>query len=175
MQDPLHPSNLGSSPVLNLFHGSSDAPFEYSSRATPDAPFDNRLMLLELEYVELSMWKQGFPRRRKVKSFGSNSGKTKSTKTPRSPLPPYLCRYFPLAEIKAATKNFKVAFIIGVGGFGNVYKGYIDGGANHVAIKQLRPESSQGAGSSRQKSSYAPNSTTAIWFHSLVTAPIMAR
>ncbi|KAM1855807.1 hypothetical protein ACFX14_006110 [Malus domestica] len=78
-------------------------------------------------------------------------------------------------RLKAATKNFKVTFIIGVGGFGNVYKGYIDGGANHVAIKRLRPESSQGAGSSRQKLSYSPNSTTAIWFHSLVTAPIMAR
>ncbi|KAB2607096.1 receptor-like protein kinase FERONIA [Pyrus ussuriensis x Pyrus communis] len=29
--------------------------------------------------------------------------------------------------------------------FGNVYKGYIDGSATFVAIKRLRPESSQGA------------------------------
>ena len=52
MQDPLHPSNLGSSPVLKMFHGSSNAPFEYSSPATADAPFDNRFVLLEFEYVE---------------------------------------------------------------------------------------------------------------------------
>ncbi|KAM1309232.1 hypothetical protein PS2_005969 [Malus domestica] len=47
--------------------------------------------------------------------------------------------------IKASTQNFNDTFIIGVGGFGNVYKAYIDGSATPVAIKQLRPESSQGA------------------------------
>ncbi|PRQ53348.1 putative protein kinase RLK-Pelle-CrRLK1L-1 family [Rosa chinensis] len=65
----------------------------------------------------------------------------KFTTTPGSSYP---CRYFSLAEIKAATKNFSDAFIIGGGGFGNVYKGCIDGGATPVAIKRLKPESSQG-------------------------------
>ncbi|CAL9014245.1 unnamed protein product [Prunus brigantina] len=59
--------------------------------------------------------------------------------------PSYLCRYFTLAEIKAATRNFDDSFIIGVGGFGNVYKGCIDDGATLVAIKRLKSESSQGA------------------------------
>ncbi|KAL4636914.1 hypothetical protein ACB092_03G042700 [Castanea dentata] len=70
---------------------------------------------------------------------------SKSTKTLGSALP-YLCRSFSLAEIKAATKNFDQNFIIGVGGFGDVYKGYIhtDGGAAHVAIKRLKPGSQQG-------------------------------
>ncbi|KAI5340679.1 hypothetical protein L3X38_019953 [Prunus dulcis] len=87
-----------------------------------------------------------FRRRLKAKSFVSIHGPTKSTETRGSSLPPYLCRYFPLAEIKAATQNFNDSFIIGVGGFGNVYKGYIDdGGATPVAIKRLKPESSQGA------------------------------
>ncbi|XP_021802116.1 receptor-like protein kinase FERONIA, partial [Prunus avium] len=87
-----------------------------------------------------------FRRRLKAKSFVSIHGATKSTETPGSSLPPYLCCYFPLAEIKAATQNFNDSFIIGVGGFGNVYKGYIDdGGATPVAIKRLKPESSQGA------------------------------
>ncbi|CAL9014165.1 unnamed protein product [Prunus brigantina] len=87
-----------------------------------------------------------FRRRLKAKSFVSVHGPTKSTETRESSLPPYLCRYFPLAEIKAATQNFNDSFIIGVGGFGNVYKGYIDdGGATSVAIKRLKPESSQGA------------------------------
>jgi serine/threonine protein kinase len=60
-----------------------------------------------------------------------------------STLPSHLCRYFTIAEIKAATNNFDDIFIIGVGGFGNVYKGYIDEGTP-VAIKRLKPGSQQG-------------------------------
>ncbi|KAM1115308.1 hypothetical protein TB2_038388 [Malus domestica] len=116
-----------------------------------------------------------FLRRRKVKSFGSNHGKTKSTKTLESPLLPYLCRYFSLAEIKAGTQNFNDTFIIGVGGFGNVSKGCIDGSATPVAIQRLRPESSQGPASLSWRSSCSPNSAIAIWFHSLVTVPIKER
>ncbi|KEH21705.1 feronia receptor-like kinase [Medicago truncatula] len=61
-----------------------------------------------------------------------------------STLPSYLCRYFTIAEIRAATKNFDDENIIGVGGFGNVYKGFIDG-STPVAIKRLRSGSQQGA------------------------------
>ncbi|GMN35747.1 hypothetical protein TIFTF001_045053, partial [Ficus carica] len=95
-------------------------------------------------------------RARKVKGAGSRDGTTwwgpssfattKSSKTRgSSSLPSDLCRYFLLAEIKAATNNFEDIFVIGVGGFGNVYKGYIDGGTTTVAIKRLKSESSQGA------------------------------
>jgi serine/threonine protein kinase len=69
---------------------------------------------------------------------------SKSTKTHRSSLPSALCRNFSLAEIRAATNNFDDVFIIGVGGFGHVYKGYIDDGTNLVAIKRLKPGSQQG-------------------------------
>ncbi|KAE8649333.1 receptor-like protein kinase FERONIA [Cucumis sativus] len=69
----------------------------------------------------------------------------KSSKTRSSNLPSDLCRYFSLAEIRAATKNFDDIFIIGVGGFGNVYKGYIDDGGTQVAIKRLKQGSKQGA------------------------------
>ena len=55
------------------------------------------------------------------------------------------CRYFSLVEIKEATNNFDNVFIIGAGGFGNVYKGYINSGATPVAIKRLKPGSQQGA------------------------------
>ena len=55
------------------------------------------------------------------------------------------CRYFSLVEIKEATNNFDNVFIIGAGGFGNVYKGYINGRATPVAIKWLKPGSQQGA------------------------------
>ncbi|KAL6135501.1 hypothetical protein ACLB2K_067729 [Fragaria x ananassa] len=58
-----------------------------------------------------------FRRRWKVKDSGSSNKRFKFTTTPGSSYP---CRYFSLAEIKAATKNFSDAFIIGAGGFGNV-------------------------------------------------------
>ncbi|KAL2976989.1 hypothetical protein AAZX31_13G039700 [Glycine max] len=70
---------------------------------------------------------------------------TKSTTTTKSSLPSELCRNFSLAEIEAATNNFDDVLIIGVGGFGHVYKGYIDGGFTPVAIKRLKPDSQQGA------------------------------
>ncbi|KAG6607067.1 Receptor-like protein kinase FERONIA, partial [Cucurbita argyrosperma subsp. sororia] len=67
----------------------------------------------------------------------------KSSKTRNSNLPSDLCRYFSLAEIKSATKNFDDIFIIGVGGFGNVYKGYVDDGATLVAIKRASSDDEQ--------------------------------
>ncbi|GMI66227.1 FERONIA [Hibiscus trionum] len=98
-----------------------------------------------------------FRQKRIIKDSGSKDGasrwsqfshtikSTKSTKSHGSSLPSDLCRYFTLAEIKGATNDFDNVFIIGVGGFGNVYKGFIDGGATPVAIKRLNPESQQGA------------------------------
>ncbi|KAF7817822.1 receptor-like protein kinase ANXUR2 [Senna tora] len=54
-----------------------------------------------------------------------------------------LCRYFSLQEMKQATKNFDESNVIGVGGFGKVYKGVIDNGFK-VAIKRSNPQSEQG-------------------------------
>ncbi|KAI8566825.1 hypothetical protein RHMOL_Rhmol02G0072300 [Rhododendron molle] len=56
------------------------------------------------------------------------------------------CRCFSLDEILIATDNFDDALVIGIGGFGKVYKGFIDDGATMVAIKRLNAESKQGAG-----------------------------
>ncbi|XP_004306060.1 PREDICTED: receptor-like protein kinase FERONIA-like [Fragaria vesca subsp. vesca] len=77
-------------------------------------------------------------------SRSSHRGK-KSMKVHKSSTPTYFCRRFSLPEIKVATENFNATSIIGVGGFGNVYKGQIDGKATLVAIKKLKPDSSQGA------------------------------
>jgi serine/threonine protein kinase len=72
--------------------------------------------------------------------------KGKSTRTRASSLPEERCRHFSLDEIKTATHNFHEELIVGVGGFGSVYKGFIDGGTVIVAIKRLNPESKQGLG-----------------------------
>ncbi|KAH1156363.1 hypothetical protein GLYMA_18G271100v4 [Glycine max] len=61
-----------------------------------------------------------------------------------SSLPTNLCRHFSIEEIRAATNNFDELFIVGTGGFGNVYKGYIEDSSTPVAIKRLKPGSRQG-------------------------------
>ncbi|KAI9075445.1 hypothetical protein K1719_042602 [Acacia pycnantha] len=69
---------------------------------------------------------------------------SKKDKSNGSSLPTDLCRRFSIAEIRAATNNFEDIFIVGVGGFGNVYKGNIDGLTLPVAMKRLKQGSNQG-------------------------------
>lgn len=52
-------------------------------------------------------------------------------------------RRFTLAEIKAATNNFDESLVIGVGGFGKVFKAELDDGTL-AAIKRANPQSQQG-------------------------------
>ncbi|XP_010552466.1 PREDICTED: putative receptor-like protein kinase At5g39000 [Tarenaya hassleriana] len=73
-------------------------------------------------------------------SYTTLSTTTKSSST----LPSDLCRRFSISEIRSATDDFDEKLIIGVGGFGNVYKGRIDGGSITVAIKRLGTSSHQG-------------------------------
>lgn len=57
------------------------------------------------------------------------------------------------ADLRSAARNFKPDMVLGVGGFGTVYKGWVDektllpsrhGSGRMVAIKKLNQESTQG-------------------------------
>ncbi|XP_021298176.1 probable receptor-like protein kinase At1g30570 [Herrania umbratica] len=52
-------------------------------------------------------------------------------------------KQFTLAEIRTATNNFDESLVIGVGGFGKVFKGEIEDGTL-AAIKRANPQSEQG-------------------------------
>lgn len=78
----------------------------------------------------------------RAKDYGSYYKSTSSAKA--SSLPGELCRRFSLEEVTTATHNFHEELIVGIGGFGKVYKGLIEEGTTSVAIKRLNPESKQG-------------------------------
>ncbi|KAF3631017.1 putative HUA2-like protein 1-like [Capsicum annuum] len=69
-----------------------------------------------------------------------NSGKTNN----RLSFGEHQCRQFSLDEMVRSTNNFDPHLVIGSGGYGTVYKGDIDGGETTVAVKRLKPGSSQG-------------------------------
>ncbi|XP_028755925.1 receptor-like protein kinase FERONIA [Neltuma alba] len=77
------------------------------------------------------------------KNIKSSDGTSKCI-TNGSLVPAELCHRFSIAEVRAATNNFDELFIIGVGGFGNVYKGNINDGQTPVAVKRLKQGSQQG-------------------------------
>ncbi|GLT63434.1 hypothetical protein SLA2020_359990, partial [Shorea laevis] len=85
-----------------------------------------------------------FQRQRKLKDSLSFTSKFFTTKASSS-LPSDICCHFSMAEVKAATQDFDHTVLIGSGGFGNVYRGIINGGTTIAAIKRLKPSSTQGA------------------------------
>lgn len=66
-------------------------------------------------------------------------------------LPTPKLRIFGFAELKSATRNFRADTVLGEGGFGTVYKGWLDekgpsknGSGTVIAVKKLNSESMQG-------------------------------
>ncbi|CAL5355223.1 unnamed protein product [Camellia sinensis] len=80
------------------------------------------------------------PNLRNMSAFGNGNTTTNGVSQSEE-----LCRWFSFVEIQSATNDFDDALVIGKGGFGKVYKGFIDGGATIVAIKRSNAESKQGA------------------------------
>lgn len=76
-------------------------------------------------------------------TMGSKASGKSGTGSYVSSAPAGLCRHFTLAEIQEATNKFDESRVIGVGGFGKVYEGEIDGGTK-VAVKRGNPLSEQG-------------------------------
>lgn len=87
-------------------------------------------------------WRPLFLHRGFVNS--SNNGKGSWSQNPNGSLASTrVGKRFTLAEIRAATSNFDDSLVIGVGGFGKVYKGEIEDGSL-AAIKRANPQSEQG-------------------------------
>ncbi|KAI3963436.1 hypothetical protein MKW98_022858 [Papaver atlanticum] len=92
----------------------------------------------------------------KISSATSISPPSTTLPTPRSEGEILSCpnlKAFTFSELKSATRNFRPDSLIGEGGFGCVYKGWIDyqtlapsrpGSGMVVAVKKLKPEGFQG-------------------------------
>ncbi|KAG9135016.1 hypothetical protein Leryth_023440 [Lithospermum erythrorhizon] len=81
----------------------------------------------------------------KLQPFSNgNKNNFEEESTPSTSSNDQLCQRFSFAEIKSATQDFKDGLVIGRGGFGKVYKGYIKNGQEVVAVKRLNYGSKQG-------------------------------
>ncbi|CAN8271290.1 unnamed protein product [Cochlearia groenlandica] len=81
--------------------------------------------------------------------FSAGSGENAYSEGQILPIPNL--RMFSLAELRASTRNFKSENVLGEGGFGKVFKGWLEekGPGNHstgtvIAVKKLNSESFQG-------------------------------
>lgn len=91
-----------------------------------------------------------------IPSYSDKSNSSSLLPTPRSEgeiLSSPNLKAFSFNELKNATRNFRPDSLLGEGGFGHVYKGWIDeqtytaakpGSGMVVAVKRLKPEGFQG-------------------------------
>ncbi|KAL5775439.1 hypothetical protein ACOSP7_012996 [Xanthoceras sorbifolium] len=85
-------------------------------------------------FVKIVSCKTGSSRKRNIEAEILKVGEAKNT-----------CIVFTYQELVAATNNFNPMCLVGEGGFGRVYKGYIDSIDQVVAVKQLDRNGNQGS------------------------------
>ncbi|CAA7022486.1 unnamed protein product [Microthlaspi erraticum] len=103
--------------------------------------FSSWLLPLHASHSSYISSKGGSSTSRRMSIFGSRKSKSNGFSSFFSNQG--LGRYFPFTELQIATQNFDEKSVIGVGGFGKVYIGEIDGGTQ-VAIKRGSQSSEQG-------------------------------
>ncbi|XP_019095859.1 PREDICTED: probable receptor-like protein kinase At5g61350 [Camelina sativa] len=103
--------------------------------------FSSWLLPLHASHSSYISSKGGSTTSRRMSIFGSKKSKSNGFSSFFSNQG--LGRYFPFTELQIATQNFDEKSVIGVGGFGKVYIGEIDGGTQ-VAIKRGSQGSEQG-------------------------------
>lgn len=96
---------------------------------------------------------------RDAKSLSSSSGKASSFSLPQTPrsegeiLQSSNIKNFSYSDLKTATRNFRPDSVLGEGGFGSVFKGWVDehsltstrpGTGMLIAVKRLNQEGFQG-------------------------------
>ncbi|GAA0184187.1 hypothetical protein LIER_31475 [Lithospermum erythrorhizon] len=74
------------------------------------------------------------------------------------------CQKFSLAQIKSATQNFEEGLVVGEGGFGKVYKGFIKNREEVVAVKRLRLDQNKGRMNFGWKLRHFQGCGIFIWF-----------
>ncbi|KAK8581384.1 hypothetical protein V6N12_071611 [Hibiscus sabdariffa] len=78
-----------------------------------------------------------------ILNSSANAKRSSRLQNPSGSISTGVGKQFTLAEIRAATNNFDESLVIGVGGFGKVFKGEIEDGTL-AAIKRANPQSEQG-------------------------------
>lgn len=86
-------------------------------------------------------------------SVGSSASLSQTPRTEGEILQSSNLKIFSFSDLKAATRNFRPDSILGEGGFGSVFKGWIDknsyaaskpGAGMMIAVKRLRQDGGQG-------------------------------
>ncbi|KAL6200996.1 hypothetical protein ACLB2K_024711 [Fragaria x ananassa] len=106
---------------------------KFQVRKASRRPYSNSTRALDSIFATLS-FKSGSSRCRNLRNEILKVGGAKQT-----------ARVFTLNELVSATDGFNPACLLGEGGFGKVYKGYIDGIKQVVAVKILDRKGLQGS------------------------------
>ncbi|KAM5588649.1 putative serine/threonine-protein kinase PBL23 [Rosa sericea] len=112
-----------------------DDPPKFVVRKTGRRPYSNTATTLDSFFATLSL-KLGSSRCRNLRNQILKVGSAKQS-----------ARLFTFNELHSATEGFKAACLLGEGGFGKVYKGYIDSinSKQAVAVKKLNRKGMQGS------------------------------